>query len=100
MEKEEYIKKMKELQHTREKALAFNRRETEKVKKQYITENCKFKVGDVVESPEGVRGTILELAADEDGFFGGEWVKIKKDGNPYHYPCRFSSFDYARMQKV
>ena len=46
MDKETYIKRVQELNHIRQKALEYNRKEMEKAEESYISENCPFKKGD------------------------------------------------------
>lgn len=99
MGKSEFIKKIEALEHTKKKALEFNQRETDKVKNQYIAENCRLQVGDVVKLGDMV-GTIEELDVESDGRFFGRWRKTKKDGEPFKESNRFYSFDFDKMEKV
>ena len=99
MEKSIFIKKREALEHTRQKALEFNARETEKLSKQYIDENCKFKVGDMVQLGDR-KGQITGLDACSDGSFLGQWRKVKKNGELYTVACAFSPCDYDTMVKV
>ena len=43
MDKKTYVKRVQELNHIRQKALEYNKKEREKAAESYITENCPFK---------------------------------------------------------
>lgn len=81
MDKETYIKRFKELNHIRQKALEYNQKEMEKAAESYIAENCPFKVGEKA-IYKGKPGTIEAIRVTIDGYFEYEFRQNKKDGNP------------------
>lgn len=81
MDKETYVKRMAELNHIREKAFEYNRKEREKAAESYITENCPFKKGDRIKY-NGKPGKIEVIKAEHNGNFSYEVRFDKKDGTP------------------
>lgn len=81
MNKETYIKRIAELNHIKQKALDYNRKEREKADESYIAENCPFKVGDKA-IYKGKPGTLFAIRADSNGEFVYEFRPNKKDGTP------------------
>ena len=99
MKKEEFIKKMQDLEHTKIKALEYNKKETEKVISQYIKECCKIKVGDVV-TIEDDKAVISEVRVFESGEFWGKMNLFKKNGEPSKREINFFTKHYNRMQVI
>lgn len=81
MDKKTYVKRMAELNHIREKALEYNRKEREKAAESYITENCPFKKGDRIKY-NGKPGKIEVIKAEHNGNFSYEVRFDKKNGTP------------------
>ena len=99
MNKSEYVSKVSALEHTRQKALEYNRKEVEKLSKQYIADNCKLQVGDFVQL-DNTKGQITDLDACLDGSFIGQWRKVKKNGELYAVAYAFSPNDYDKMVRI
>lgn len=81
MDKETYAKRVQELNHIKQKALDYNRKEREKADESYIAENCPFKVGDKA-IYKGKPGTIETIKTTSDGSFEYYFRPNKKDGTP------------------
>lgn len=81
MNKETYVRRVQELNHIKQKALDYNRKEREKADESYIAENCPFKVGDKA-IYKGKPGTIETIKATSDGSFEYYFCPNKKDGTP------------------
>lgn len=81
MDKETYVKRVQELNHIRQKALEYNRKEREKAAESYITENCPFKKGDRIKY-NGKPGKIEVIKVEHNGDFSYEVRFDKKNGTP------------------
>lgn len=81
MDKKTYVKRMAELNHIREKALEYNRKERDKAAESYITEDCPFKKGDRIKY-NGKPGNIEVIKAEHNGNFSYEVRFDKKYGMP------------------
>lgn len=82
MNREEFIDKVRELAHTRKKAIEYNDKQRRIAEESYIAENCPFKEGDKVVVPPNRQGTIERINADEFGDFSFDVRFLKKDGTP------------------
>lgn len=82
MDKEAFLKRIKELAEIREKALEYERKEKEKAAENYIIESCPFKKGDRIIF-KGKPGIIETIRAEYNGNFSYDIRFTKIDGKPY-----------------
>lgn len=99
MDKETYIKRVKELEHIKQKALEYNSKEKAKADEIYMKENFPFKIGDSIKIGNET-GAIVSVAPQSDGKFFIEWVKNKKDGTSYKKTSFMNSIEVQEIQKA
>ena len=99
MDKETYIKRVQEMNHIRQKALEYNRKEMEKAEESYISENCPFKKGDRIKY-NGKPGTIEDIKAENDGKFRYVVRLDKKDGTPSLRDTTVYPYEAERIEKA
>ena len=98
MDRETYINRIKELNHTRAKALQFNDKEREKATESYKAANCPFKVGESVIFSVNRSGIIEKIYVNSYGDFSFDVRTIKKNGMPSKTIVYVSS--YEEIQKA